>query len=620
MISTRSPASYILALLVAAGPSLQDYNPVTNFCRRWGHRTAVVNNVLYTDGGMVNYISGSTMSANMTNAFFLNQPLDHVNSLGMPPLYNNITKPGSAPSTYGGALWGDDVNNVIYFYGGEYTNTNPPNSASLWQYDITHSNWSTVSYQQTFPVNGLAHGGSVSPPGYGYGYYYGGWLRNTTSGSWTSPLGIASPNLLIYNMDEQSWQNSSQPDDGRPRAEGSMVFLPMSDRGMLVYIGGVIDLGNGSTTAQPMNKIMLYDIANPRWYTQTASGDIPGNRRLFCAGAAWAKDRSSYNIYIYGGMDVHEGWGYDDLYILSIPSFRWIQMGEQGQYYKNQATCNMVTNNAQMLVIGGSRPNSSVSDCDSPNVWGNHNLDTGEQNTDHASWLAYTPTKTTYVVPTDVINVIGGSSLGVATLTTPSGGFDNADLAIFMTRVAVSPTRTPSSTLGPISSPSHGLSKGTIAGIAIGAVAGLLFIGGISFLLIRRRYLKQREQLPALIQTAPPPGGPLSPTSPMSMHMPHSQYSGFLLGPMAPPSEVHVPTPPPVELPTAESNSYNLETAAAGHFQTASPTPTNGSATVTMDSASPVTGEDKRLMSGYGPRSPVTPESPVYARAGPSTR
>lgn len=47
-----------------------------------------------------------------------------------------------------------------------------------------------------------------------------------------------------------------------------------------------------------MNEIRLYDIANSKWYMQNATGDIPEMRNKFCAGATWADDRSSYNMYV----------------------------------------------------------------------------------------------------------------------------------------------------------------------------------------------------------------------------------------------------------------------------------------------------------------------------------
>jgi len=76
-----------------------------------------------------------------------------------------------------------------------------------------------------------------------------------------------------------------------------MVYLPVSDGGMLVYFGGIQDPGNGSLVGQPMDEIHLYDVLSSRWYVQRASGDnVPDMRRRFCAGATWAQDQSSYNM------------------------------------------------------------------------------------------------------------------------------------------------------------------------------------------------------------------------------------------------------------------------------------------------------------------------------------
>ena len=68
-------------------------------------------------------------------------------------------------------------------------------------------------------------------------------------------------------------------------------------------------------------------MANQRWYTQSATGDIPSERRRFCAGVTWTEDQSSYNIYLYGGLSVQTqgGPGFDDVYILTLPTFTWIK-------------------------------------------------------------------------------------------------------------------------------------------------------------------------------------------------------------------------------------------------------------------------------------------------------
>ena len=98
-------------------------------------------------------------------------------------------------------------------------------------------------------------------------------------------------------MDTNSWTKLAGPDDIK-RAEGVMTFIPASDRGMLVYFGGLQDPGdNGTMVPQPMDQVFLYDIISNKWHIQEANGIVPEYRKRFCAGAVWAKDRSSYNMY-----------------------------------------------------------------------------------------------------------------------------------------------------------------------------------------------------------------------------------------------------------------------------------------------------------------------------------
>jgi hypothetical protein len=42
-----------------------------------------------------------------------------------------------------------------------------------------------------------------------------------------------------------------------------------------------------------MSDIHVFDVAESKWYLQSAGGDIPDPRRKFCAGVAWVEDQSS---------------------------------------------------------------------------------------------------------------------------------------------------------------------------------------------------------------------------------------------------------------------------------------------------------------------------------------
>jgi hypothetical protein len=99
-----------------------------------------------------------------------------------------------------------------------------------------------------------------------------------------------------YEYDTNKTTIANSP-DMLPRAEGAMLWIPAGDTGMLIYFGGIVSpYGNGTSAPQPLDKIFLYDPSTNAWETQTATGEIPQNRRQFSAGVAWAPDKSSYNM------------------------------------------------------------------------------------------------------------------------------------------------------------------------------------------------------------------------------------------------------------------------------------------------------------------------------------
>jgi hypothetical protein len=227
----------------------------------------------------------------------------------MPQLYANLSKNSTVPNVHGGTLWADEVNKRIYLFGGEYY-IDPPTPYNLFSYDILGNHWDSLGPPKSASIQSVSYGAGVSVSSRGEGYYYGGWLSNTSVPNWGSNAPIATGGLIKYSMDTNTWSNNSGPADGIRRAEGIMNYIPASDGGLLVYLGGIQDLwGNGSYVGQPMNEILLYDVLSSKWYVQTATGDIPNMRRRFCGGVTWAMDQSSYNMYVYTNVppisDIH---------------------------------------------------------------------------------------------------------------------------------------------------------------------------------------------------------------------------------------------------------------------------------------------------------------------------
>lgn len=148
----------------------------------------------------------------------------------------------------------------------------------------------------------------------------------------------------------------------------------------------------------------------------------------FCTTLGIADDYSSFNIYLYGGYggtykDINVR---DDVWVLSLPSFRWIKVynagpsthGRQGHRYVSPYPNQMVT-------IGGT--DMLGSSLQSPNL-----VDVFDMN--DLSWTGvYDPLDwSEYKVPKKISNVIGGNDNGGATAVTD---FNNTELAaLFKTR------------------------------------------------------------------------------------------------------------------------------------------------------------------------------------------
>ncbi|TEA15596.1 Kelch repeat-containing protein [Colletotrichum sidae] len=565
---TRSKMLMLLA--VSAGlsvlPAAAQQDPLNNFCRRFGHQTAVVDSKLYIDGGLINWNMIESPS-NYSNPYLLYQDLStSAPNVGMPPLYANLSKNGTVPYTNGGALWADGVNKRLYLFGGEH-NAEPPSPFNLWAYDILNNQWDSFGQPRSgVVIQKVSYGAGVSVDSRGEAYYYGGWLSNASIPGWGATPPVATNGLVKYTMDTNSWSNNTGPDNVR-RAEGSLHYIPAGGGGMLVYFGGIQDLNaNGTVEGQPMDQIFMYDILSSRWYTQTAVGQVPDMRRRFCAGVTWAEDQSSYNIYMYGGANVPGvlGAGFDDVYVLSVPTFTWVKMypatNGTGSNPHHSLSCNIVPGRAQMIIIGGTFPSSN--ECDYPVQWGTHNVDLGKQNKNKSIWELYSPNKTAYSVPDDIVAIVGGNGNGGATKTSPSAGWNMNDLGILITQQAEISARAPTRAVtSATSTPSDGLSTGAIVGIAVGAGAVVIALAIACGCLIRKRRA-QRYRNPAM--TPHPSGGHFNPNNMSEAWSPPTTTTHLtpVTSPYSPPYGHSPYTPPPVSpvpQPVPQHGSFPIE-------------------------------------------------------------
>ncbi|KAK4613936.1 Kelch repeat-containing protein [Fulvia fulva] len=468
----------------------------TDVCFRWAGQSAVVNGTLYYYGGQAT--SEPNQDTNTWNNNFLSLDLTKTWQISTPSL-TGLPQPSGPPNISLGTLW--NSHDSLFLYGGQFQWKPPvsPTAYSTWEYNIASSSWVEHSDPVTSegvsspsnddPVQRAAEGAAVNVASLGRGFYFGGHLDGYTTEEWSqsiarvylqSLLEFTFPgyqndqvNALSDNKDAGSdgvyrnvTQGGLQSQAGfTQRADGLLVYVPgFGEQGILLALAG----GTNESFTQ-MNQINVYDIANSTWYNQATSGEYPETRVNPCSVIAAAPDGSSYNIYMFGGQNLIPAGNqtqYNDMWILTLPSFTWIKVDQSGQSVppgRSGHTCNIW--DGQMVMVGGYTGANSLT-CESPGIyvydlsttsWVNQftatsaesdsgstsgraqadtNGDAEDNPFNQQSAQRYTSDNPGglegsygYLVPQAVIDVVGGDKTGGATLTTPVNTATSGPLA-----------------------------------------------------------------------------------------------------------------------------------------------------------------------------------------------
>ncbi|KAH8692510.1 hypothetical protein GQ44DRAFT_719790 [Phaeosphaeriaceae sp. PMI808] len=359
------------------------------------------------------------------------------------------------------------------------------------QYDLTYAvprrpNWGAVTEATSlgiaFFLNGQVDHGS-SYVSYSMTEYVNGTMSNETHNQITYLGG-----MVIIDLATQIARNVSTDTLGAPRVGGGLVHAMRFGKminGTLVTFGGMQNASDKNNTFSngvliDFSTISLCDTFNEVdviWFNQSTSG------------VKSAKDNSSHNVYIYGGYDPIRSIMYDDVYVLSLPSFTWTKL-YSGNNPKFGHTCH-IAGPRQMMTVGGSLdadmyavetsgqlPNLTTLKCDQ---WGGVALFDLSNLTWSSSFNLYAPE---YQVPQKVVDVIGGSGYGGATLTEPFGGFAHAAISTMFNPpvTSVSPTIPTSTRAGPRND-----NDDYIAGAVVGSVVVMAIIVGLIDLILHRR-------------------------------------------------------------------------------------------------------------------------------------
>ncbi|KAK7555137.1 kelch repeat protein-like protein [Phyllosticta paracitricarpa] len=522
-------------------------NSPTDVCTRWSQATAVVNGTLYVYGGRAK--SDASQSSNTWNNDFLTLDLSKSWQISSPS-FTGLPKPSGPPAVSLAYLWNSRTS--LYLYGGEFQDSSNGNTAdyptafSLWEYAIGPSSWTQHSDPKTSAgnhaasagqsVQRAAEGAGVNIASLGRGFYFGGHLDTWTTQGWSNQIArVYLKSLVEYTFPgygngevtdlktagaDGAWRNVTegglQETGGFPeRADGILVFVPgFGPEGILVGLAG----GTNSTFTQ-MNVLDVYDISSSTWYKQATTGTAPKIRVNPCAVVAAAADGSSYNMYMFGGQDLgNDQTQYNDMWILTMPSFTWISVDQTDQsipYARAGHTCNIW--DGQMILIGG-YVGTELS-CDSPGVyvfnttslaWGTRytalsdrasNPFSQHPNQAGSNVSAGLEGSYSYLVPEPVVKVVGGNATGGATATSPAQTPSAGPLATGKPLIytIAGPTATTTSTINNTSDTSTGPNVGAIVAGVIAGVAGVgaAYFGFCAWIYRRQVALYKRHWLGA---------------------------------------------------------------------------------------------------------------------------
>jgi hypothetical protein len=355
-------------------------------------RVAPVRDTLYIDGGQRFVVGqGEIISYDGEMNFYMNfsTPFDVLDNL-TELITTGYPGPEINYSYSSGFMFADDFQ--FYTYGGLASPLSPdgkdPPADFVYRY-ILFSDGSSITApalgpnSPTLPNNVtryITDGAGVSVPSEKLAFYFGGMTAPNATWFNLGDAQVPSNSLIQMDLSVEEALNASKktlPAEVISRADGQLLWLPVSSRGLLVVLGGVVNpenLFSGALTASQvtesekispsfMSTIQLYDIASDAWYSQDiVSTERPGQLSGFCAVVANVST-SSYDIFVYGGYNGILGTNAslsaaapsDNVWVLSVPSFTWTKVSDgngNGRYFHSCVT----PYPEQMWVIGGQGP------------------------------------------------------------------------------------------------------------------------------------------------------------------------------------------------------------------------------------------------------------------------
>lgn len=386
----------------------------------------------------------------------------------------------------------------------------------LWSFDNSSQAWEQFDTKQTTTPS---YGAAAEAPDQGLGFYLHGKSDNGSAPrKWfDGDSATLMDGMMVIDTVRQSAKNISTATlkEKQPRIGGLMQYVANIGRnGLLVALGGRVFDGKQTLTSSDTGRLLsfetvdVFDVASYQqkdggvWYSQSTSGEIPPPRINSCSIIASAPDNSTHNIYVFSGQNPINSTYYDDLYVLSLPTFTWVKLyqAESGRFGH---TCHLV--GRQLLTTGGHNVRNNVAGMCDWELGGVGILDLPS-----LTWGSnFNASAKDYELDRTLVQAIGGTPQGGAPRRAPEKGWASPALERLMNITRVydnykgtlqvndpSPLQPPSPGNSSLATPSAGLPKSTltaiIAGVTVFFVILLACITWLVCLHRRRRALSSR--------------------------------------------------------------------------------------------------------------------------------
>ena len=110
-----------------------------------------------------------------------------------------------------------------------------------------------------------------------------------------------------------------------------MIYVgDLGTDGIIIHVGGAT-YESDSLSLVAMDSVRVFDVSflndtsagGDGWFKQDIYDTVPDSRVDFCLALTTAPDKTSTNIWMYGGWNPNTGLSYDEIWVLSLPSFTW---------------------------------------------------------------------------------------------------------------------------------------------------------------------------------------------------------------------------------------------------------------------------------------------------------